>query len=51
MKYLSFLFILLFLCSCNELRCSFVHPDDMSENQLQLCKAYMSSSDMVVNSY
>lgn len=41
--------ILLILSGCNSLRCEFTHPDKMSEELLEYCKAAASAPN--INSY
>ena len=52
MRFL-FLFFVLFVSGCNfhsnEFFCEFTNVRDMTEREFEMCKAYWSSSDIVVN--
>lgn len=45
MKKIYLIAFLLLLSGCNSLRCSFVHPDNMSEAMLEFCKASFHAQD------
>lgn len=52
MRFIVLIFVLFVSCcsfQSNEVFCEFTNVRDMTEREFEMCKAYWSSSDIVVN--